>query len=303
MMIFILDGQEPARMPEQFAVVLTTKNVESVDPAGEWIMFSKGGASTQGAVAAWHFDGKRMHENVVLEKAAVGVSMDGIRTLSGTPVSLAFRGGKYHVMIGDGFRFTAEAVEDNELAEPIHTVYSPVRGIGVSEIKASRMKAGGTIGGRKVKGTAYFQRVFADSPLIPWEWGVFHFRRGAILTYGNYSLLGVPFGRRLWFSAGAAVHEFRDVSVVMTKGRHPVFRLSAENSGASLRATFRSYATSSWKFRERLMKVIRGELVYSEHLSVVEKLEFLDKKTGKKLTLGDLGWGTGNIEHATGLLP
>jgi len=299
--LFILKNEKSKEKPKQIAIVWTTKNVDSATKNGK-VLFSKGHKGTKGAVAAWFFDGKKMHENIVLEKCDVIVSRNELHSTGNTKTSFCSENEKYVVRIGDDFKLIAKNDNKNALSVPFHTTYIPISGKGLSEIKANRMEVSGKIMGEKVNGTAYFQRVFADSPLIPWEWGLFHFENGGILTYGNHNIFGKSFNQFLEFSDGNKTYKFNEIRIKMTDNDLPVFHVEGENSSEKVKVKIASYAKSFWEFKENVLFVIPESVTYREYLSTITSFELINKRNGEKIGMKNLGAGVGNVEHTTGFI-
>jgi hypothetical protein len=263
---------------------------------------ARDGKRLDGAVAAWYFDGEKMHHNFLLERCHIDVREKALFTDSKTPTSFSVEGDTNTVKIGTDIEFIATASGKHEFVRPNYHGNTFVGGKGYGITKVNWLELDGRVDGKPIRGTAYFQRVFVNAPAVPWYWGSFHFDNGAVLTYTNQRVFRKAIKKHVAFFDGKDLHEINDITVKRKGGEIPKFELSAETKDKKIRFTVDTYEHSSWTFKKLSMGFLPNKLVYNEYPATISKLEFLDKKTGKHITSKDLGKSVGNAEHTTGYL-
>jgi len=302
--LFFLDNPKDPAKSRQLMILWSTKNVKEIDCNGLKIKlklpFDR--KKIDGAVAAWYFDGEKMHHNFLLEQCKIAVSEDGLKTDSKVPTSFTIRDLASRVRIGDRFDLVAEAKEGPDFLRPTYHANHYLSGKGYAITRINRLGLKGIVDGKPVKGTAYLQRVFVNAPAVPWYWGIFHFENGAALTYTNQMVLGKALKKRIIFFDGREMRELNDMAVRRVGGKIPEFKISGETAEYKASFTVRCYEHSSWTFKKKSLGMIPNKLVYNEYPAVIDDFEFLDKKTGKRTTSKELGKAVGNAEHTTGYL-
>lgn len=297
---FFFENPKNPKKPREVVIVWTTKNVEGVDEDGIGIVFKR--KDDNGAVASWYFDGEKMRHNIVLEKCKIRLARDRLSSESMTPTSYSVGKEGCRIKIGDDFEFFAKPLKRNKLASPRYHLTKVFGKNGISGIEAKKLEVKGVVEGEPITGTAYFQKVFANVPLFPWNWGVFHFENEGILTYNNHTVLWHVGGKDISFFDGKDYHNFTDMDVRISKGRYPKFEVVGENQKEKMSFTAKAYAHSSWVFKEKIFGFMGNQLTYNEYPAIVTDLKLVNKKNGKETNLKQLGKNMGNIEHGTGSL-
>lgn len=302
--LFFFNNPKNPEKPRQLMILWSTKNVREIDCNDLKIKLnhSQDRSNLTGAVAAWYFDGEKMHHNFLLEQCDINVSDKELSSDSTIPTSFSINKTENTVKIGNDFKFIAESGNKHEFTMPSYRSNTYLGNMGYSIIKLNHLNLSGTIKNKSIHGSAYFQRVFVSAPAIPWYWGIFHFENGGVLSYFNPHLLGKSLKREILFFDGNKMHEFTDVNLKRSGERMPTFTLSGENEHEKINFGVNSYSHSSWTFRRKTLGIIPNKLTYNEYPAVISDLTLTNKKTGKKITLEDLGKSIGNAEHTTGLL-
>ena len=302
--LFFFDNPRDPNKPRQLMILWSTKNVKEIkcNSLDIKLKFPIDKKNLDGAVAAWYFDGEKMHHDFLLEQCHLKVVEDGISTDSKTPTSFTIRDIVNRVRIGDEFDFVAEAKGKHDFLKPSYHANNFIGSKGYAITKVNHLDLKGYVGGKPIKGTAYFQRVFVNAPAIPWYWGIFHFANGAVLTYTNQMALKKAIKKQIVFFDGNERHEIKDITVKRIGGAIPEFKVSGETNGAKARFTVSAYSHSSWTFRKKSLGMFPNKLVYNEYPATITDFEFINKKTGKTLTSKELGKAVGNAEHTTGYL-
>lgn len=302
--LFFIDNPENPKKPRQLMILWSTKNEKTINCNNLEVKFSHTGDRSRldGIVAAWYFDGKKMHHNYLLEQCTLNVSQNQITSNSATPTSFATTKNRSTIKIGNDFEFIAKPKSKHDFTKPIYYSHTYPANKGYSIIKQYHMNITGKIKNKPIHGSAYFQRVFVNAPVIPWYWGVFHFENNSILTYFNPRLLGRSFKKDITYFDGTQTHEFIDINVKKSKENPPSFRISGQNRHEKISFTVCPYSHSSWTFKKKACKIIPNKLTYNEYPATISNLKLIDKKTGKNTISKDLGNSVGNAEYATGLL-
>jgi len=292
--LFFFNNPNNEERPRQLMILWSTKNDKRIScndldmVLDHSIKEKSRGKELDGAVAAWYFDGEEMHHDYVLERCRINLS--GGLGANNT----SFKGGKdnYEVRIGKDWRFKAALKDKNVLTQPECHTNSYLGGrFNYKIIRMNRLDLGGEYKGEKIRGSAYFQRVFVNAPAMPWYWGIFHFKKGAILSYFRPHFLGIPLKKDISFYDGKELHTFKDINIRKEEGN---FHVRGEDAGSRISFDVETYTRSSWTFRKKLMGFgPRTKLVYGEMPAVIRNLE-LDGQ--------EFGIGVGNAEHTTGFL-
>jgi len=302
--LFFFDNPKDPSKPRQLMILWSTKNCKRIrcNSLNIKLDLPIDKKSMDGAVAAWYFDGEKMHHDFLLEQCDIKVSKDGISTDSKTPTSFTMRDFISRVRIGDRFDFVAEPKGADDFLRPNYHANNFVGSKGYAITKINRLDLKGIVDGRKTGGTAYFQRVFVSAPAIPWYWGVFHFANGATLTYTNQLVFGKSIKKNITLFDGSEVMEIDDIKVTRVGGNIPKFIVSGESKDYKTSFTVESYEHSSWTFRKKSLGLLPNKLVYNEYPAAIRDFEFVDKKKAKKTSSKELGMAVGNAEHTTGYL-
>ncbi len=302
--LFFIDSPKKAEKPRQLMILWSTKNEKKMDCNSLKINFNHtpDRSRLDGVVAAWYFDGGKMHHNYILEQCALNITQKQITSDSKTLTSFTITKTGSIINIGNDFEFITKPKNKHRFTKPTHHSHTYPGSKGYSIIRQNHVNFTGKLKNKPIRGTAYFQRVFVNAPAIPWYWGIFHFKNNSILTYINAHLLGKSFKKGITFFDGKELHEFIDITIKKLKQSPPTFKISGQNSREKINFTVNSYSHSSWTFKKKTSKIIPNKLIYNEYPATISDLKLTDKKTGKNLILNDPGKSVGNAEYTTGLL-
>lgn len=302
--LFFFDNPQNPSKPRQLMILWSAKNVKKINcnDLDINVKLPLDRENLDGAVAAWYFDGERMHHNFLLEQCKIKIRDKELLSESGIPTSFSVNGKRNVVRIGDDFDFIADEKGSHDFSKARYRMKNFVGEKGYSIMKVNRTDLTGSVNGEKISGTAYFQRVFVNAPMVPWYWGIFHFDRGAVMSYTNQLILGKSIKKNISLFDGERMHEFDRMKVKRTGSLLPTFRVTGENEHEKISFSVVSYAHSAWIFRKKARGVIPNKLVYNEYPATISDLEIEDKTTGAKITSEKLGKAVGNAEHATGML-
>ncbi len=303
--LLFFDNPKNPKKPRQLMILWSTKNEKSIDCNGKVMLLGPQDdrSNMDGAVAAWYFDGEKMHHNFLLEQCKLKITGNSLASQSLTPTTFSMDGKKSVVTIGNGMKFTARMTEKCDFTKPDYRTNHYPLGMNYSLLRVNHLDLDVVLNGEKLKGSAYFQRVFVNSPSPGWYWGVLHFKKGGVLTYFNPRFMGKSVKQDIVLFDGKDTHRFKKINVRgIEAGPFPDFVINGENETHTIKFTVVSYEHSSWTFRKRAFGIFPNKLVYNEYPMTVSDLVLEDKKTGKKITSDDLGLAIGNAEHSTGLL-
>lgn len=305
--LFFFNNPKNPATPQQLMILWSTKNVREIECNNLKIRLNHhpmDRSNLDGAVAAWYFDGEKMHHNFILEQCSIHVSDSELSSDSSTPTSFSINKTENTVKIGDDFTFIAKAGNNHDFTMPRYHSHTYLGNMGYSIIRLNHLDLSGRLKNKPIQGSAYFQRVFVNAPAIPWYWGIFHFENGGVLTYFKPHLLGKSIKKEITFFDGNKTHEFTDIDIKLkVSGENiPTFTVSGENKHEKINFIVNSYSHSSWAFRRRVLGIISNKLTYNEYPAIISDLKLTNKKTGEKIISEDLGKSVGNAEHTTGLL-
>ena len=302
--LFFFNNPKNPEKPRQLMILWSTKNEKEIYCNNLKLKLkpSKDRSNLSGAVAAWYFDGEKMHHNFLLEQCDIKVSDKEISSNSNTPTSFSINKSKNIIKIGNEFEFIAEATNKHNFIKPTFESNNYIKKIGYSTLRLNYLNLKGKVKNKSINGSAYFQRIFVNSPLPPWYWGVFHFKNGSVLTYFNPNLLGKSIKKDIKFFDKNEVHEFNDIDVKKSGENIPIFTVVGENDNEKINFTVNSYSHSSWTFNKKSFGIIPTKLVYNEYPAIISDFNLLNKDTGKIIDTEKLGKAVGNSEHTTGIL-
>jgi len=338
-LLFIKDPKEPRRS-RQLMILWSTKDCQRIKVNDHWwerrFDISKTDDETRfhGMTAAWYYDGRKMHEPFALEDSSFTVrrsSVDEGELLPESENRYVFSGkpGDYRLDIKrPGFDMKFRMGPWNAFMD--RQRYKKARYIGKYGYNGLRIygqKLSGTIGTadgtETVTGTAYFQKIMVNAPAFPWYWGVFHIEDGSFIDY-MLPHVGLATGRkteapRSWRDGNGLrlsnrmqfyvapedkTYHFRvkRFNKTWTPEGLPVFQVlgRSKDGKAELELTLESYSRAFWRFEQRYLRWFNSTLYYNEYPVEVRKLEF--REGGRRISLGDLGYVTGNCEHTWGKL-
>jgi len=303
--LFFFNNPKDPEKPRQLMILWSIKNVNEVDCNHLNIRANNTGdrSKLDGVVAAWYYDGSQMHHNFLLEQCNLNVSDNEITSDSTPSTSFSINETVNTVRIGEDFKFIADEEGKNLFTRPTYNSDIYFANKGYSVIRTNYLKLRGKVQEMPIQGSAYFQRVFVNAPTVPWYWGVFHFEKGAVLSYFNPYLFGKSLKRNVSFFDGVQMHNLHSMKIKKSGKETPTFIATAENKDEKIEFTVKAYSHSSWTFKRKMLGFIPTKLVYNEYPAVISDLKLINKKTEKMITLEELGKSVGNAEHTTGLLP
>ncbi len=302
--LFFFNNPKNPEKPRQLMILWSVKNVKELDCNNLVIKadHTRERSNLDGGVAAWYFDGEKMHHNFLLEQCDLHFSNNSLSSDSSIPTSFLIDKNKCTVKIGEDFTFIAEPEGKHPYTTPSYNNHSYFANKGFSIVKTNHLKLSGDVKEKPIYGSAYFQRVFVTAFAVPWYWGIYHFENGSILSYYNPYILGKSLNKDITFFDGETLHKFGNLKMKKIGEEIPKFKVSGENGHKKIDFTISSYSHSSWTFRRKSLGVIPNKLIYNEYPAVVSDFKFEDTKTGEKIVLEDLGKSVGNAEHTTGYL-
>ena len=301
--LFFIDNPQNPKKPRQIMILWSTKNVKKTKINHLWAHFNHPKPKTHlDVVAAWYFDGEKMNHNYLLEQCDINVGDDGLASNSQKNTEFMAYDTHSDINIGEDIHFSVEHPKGNEFIKSSYDCDNFLSNHGYSLLRLNHGKLTGKLFGEEVTGTAYFQRVFVNTPVVlPWFWGIFHFENGGVLTYFNPHFMGKSIRKDVSFFDGTNFHKFKDITVKRVEGEHPIFKVSALCGDKRIMFTVKSYSHSDWTFQSTPLNLINTKLVYNEYPAVIEDLNFT-QADGKSITSKELGMGWGNAEHTTGIL-
>ncbi|MFH0971945.1 MAG: hypothetical protein V1835_05255 [Candidatus Micrarchaeota archaeon] len=268
-----------------------------------------------GATASWFFDGLRMHEDFLVKPSKITLYNDGKKGLVEEKSKFTQNGKIFGIWIKGKqaeIEFEAEMLHDFPSVKRSHGFVA----LQYDILKINRLKLKGrmTRNGKsvKIKGSAYFQKVFVSGPVVPWQWSMVHFGNGSYFS-SNLGRLGHSLfaehhspldlkirGKAEFYDAdNGRTYQFRGITVRRSPGRLPVFLVHAKNKEAELKIELPSYARALWRLQKsRLHKI--NTLYYHEFPVSVK--HFSLKTASKVITEKELGRGVGNFEDSKGMM-
>ncbi len=154
----------------------------------------------------------------------------------------------------------------------------------------------GKMHGKKLKGTAYLQKVVSTMPLGPWNWVRMQFEKGGAVDFFTAKPLG-DFGPKvqLWANGFAEIKGKRaNLGRLRLTGNVEGGKRTWILSGKGIMLVMEAYCLQRFFMKQRT------QFEYDEYLARVKKLSL---RIGKKTyTLKELGKGSGIVEDAYGYL-
>jgi len=302
--LFFFDNPKNPEKPRQLMILWSTKNSREIDCNNLKLILepSADRSNLCGAVAAWYFDGEKMHHNFLLEKCNISVSNKELSSNSATPTHFSIDKNKSVIKIGDDFEFIAEPENKHDFTKLSYQKNILMANKGYLMMKLNHLKLSGRVGNEPIHGSAYFQRVFVNSPMSSWYWGLIHFDNGGVLTYFKPYVLGKSLKKEISFFDGKKMHTFKKMKLKKSGKDMPIFEVSGENDVEKIKFTVNAYSHSSWTFKKKFFGILPNKLVYNEYPATVSDFELVHKKTGESIALEDLGKSVSNAEHGTGLM-
>ncbi|MFC2162429.1 hypothetical protein ACFLRF_01995 [Candidatus Altiarchaeota archaeon] len=299
-LLFIDDPCTPDT-PRQFMLAWTKKDAKEIYCNGREFSFEKRvSEGRDGVVIGWYFDGSRMHHNLLLDKCCLDIT-DASLSTSSPATNFEVSPGKSRIDVGDRFMFDIIPDSDHGFLEPAYYKDNIIGELGYSMLSFNRRAVAGTIDGEKVTGSAYFQRVFVNAPVVPWYWGVFHFKNGGALTYYMPYILGKSLRREVRFFDGVEMRVYESVSITRVPGKLPSFKVRAGNGREEIAFNVEPYSHSLWTLESRPLGLFKSRLHYNEYPAMIKGLT-VARDGSEIVTQEVLGEAVGNAEHTTGIL-
>jgi len=302
--LFFLNNPKNPEKPRQLMILWSIKNVKEIHCNDEKFIFNLplDKNNLRGVVAAWYFNGEKMHDDFLFEQCNIKISDKMLTSDSTMPTSFSIDKNKNIIKIGNDFELVAEVEDKQGFTSPFQQSNKYIGNKGYSMIRLIRLRLNGTINNESVHGSAFFHRIFVNVPSPSWYWGIFHFESGGILTYFNPFFFGKSIKKDITFFDGETLHEFSDINVKFSVHGMPVFIIKGENKNERINFTINTHSYYSWILKRRVLGFIPNKLVYREYPAFVSDFKFSNKKTGENINLENLGKSVGNVEHATGFL-
>ena len=336
--IFFIENKDNQSKPQQLMILWSTKNDSKIKcnnlnlKLDNEIKVQKNKSTFNGAVATWYFDGKKMHENHILENCDITLNKKPYALVSESKNKTLFceKNNKFVVQINKGkteFVFNSEIEANNEFVTPTLTQNNYLKGTFSHKVlRMPRLDFKGIIKNQEkeqnIRGTAYFQQVVVNSPLFPWYWGIFHFGNGSIVSYFNPHIgtamlkdnltktllsngnISLKKGIYFFDKKAKKLHLFKNIKIKKQTNQknQPVFKISGENKDTKISFTVDCYANAFWKFEKKFLGIVKMRLKYNEYPAQITQFNLQDKQGKTLAALKDLGTGIGNAEHSWGLL-
>ena len=341
--LVMLDDENGNPAGKQLMVLWSTKDNPLVEvngypwkPKGRPGFDEQGSIAMDGMVAAWWYDGKELIEPLVLEESRIIVLAEdhpnwpyekgGIvasDTKEEFSMGLHPDENKFWLRLetkhGD-FDLTMtpwnRAMSSMKVAQ---AEYGLGMGYGISRLHGTLCE--GSIDGKEVQGTSYFQKVCVQAPSPPWFWGVLHFDDGSYIDWflPHISPTITAKDSRPWkrrdlthypLSQGGLFHDanrertekFSQVKVdrICNENGLPTFFVHMWNGLTEIRIEAVAVTRAHWTFDQPTRGGLKSHLTYNEYPLNVTRLEIEDEIGIRKRD----NWGTirGNAEHSWGLL-
>jgi len=334
--IFFIENKENPGKPKQFMVLWSTKNENKIKcnnlsiKSNNEIVIGDKKSLFDGVTAAWYFDGKKMHEDFILEQCNIELNKKPYSLISNSKNKASFRekDGCFVVQINKGkneFVFNSSLGKE-KATQPTNSKHRYLNGVFEhSVLRANRLNLTGYTnynGTREeINGTSYFQKVVVNAPAFPWYWGIFHFNDGSVLSYFNPHFGAAMLKDNLfkWFihegnislkkgiyffnKKTGKTHLFKRIKIKKKiAGKTPVFEVSAENNNSKISFTANCYSSAAWKFEKKFLGLTPMRLKYNEYPATITSFNLQNTQGKKIVSLKELGAGVGNVEHTWGLL-
>ncbi|MFH1750328.1 MAG: hypothetical protein ABH863_01475 [Candidatus Micrarchaeota archaeon] len=320
--LFYIRNPKDPKTPRQLMILWSRKREKHIlcndvllDMDGE-VERKVDGVRFRGATACWYFDGNEMHEDFLVTPSDMRLSGGNKCGLDAGASNFKQNGNDFSIAIsGKQSKISFKCSMQQGFA-PIHKDHQFLGTLGYNILKINRLSLTGTIkSGRKtekITGSAYFQKVFVTGPVIPWQWGLVHFRDGSYLSYNigrvGHSLfaehhrpLDIKLRKKLEFydAKSKKTRFFRNLRIRRTAGKLPAFILGATDGKNRLEVTLQSYSRSLWRLQKSRHHAL-NTLYYHEFC--VRADHFSLKTPEKEISLKDTGDAVGNCEDSKGML-
>lgn len=302
--LFFFENPANRAQPRQVAVLWSAKNDGDLTCNGTLLGAKqpfRADGSLNGGIAAWYFDGARMHDQLLLDRVRIDLGASGLTTSSPDTAFQVSNGG-FRVVVSDRMAFQATVRDDaNAFVAPWKKGFTYL-GYGYEMLGINRLELTAVVDGETLGGSCYFQKVLLGAPAVPWYWGIFHFKHGACLSYFNPRLLGRSLKQDVSLHDGRTLHRFNGIRVEKSEGALPAYHVRAENAEESIVFSVEPYAETVWRFRKKKWGFLPVKFDYGQYPARITRLRLTDKRDRSGFTEADLGIGVGNAEDSTGIL-
>jgi hypothetical protein len=282
-------------------------------------------------VAAWYFDGRKMHDPFILENGSTETRWNGTEG----SITMESGSGKY-TYAGKHADFAVLAENPgvsldlrmtrwtDEMAKLVPTGKNFVGNMGYTMLKYRGLLAAGKIrdGGSSinVRGRCYFQKVRISSVTPCWYWGTVQWDNGSYLQY-FLPHVGIPMlrqklmhdsamdwggkmvSRTLNFYDAGERKEYLMKDIQIGKRYEndlPVFRVTGRGDGAEVGIEMAAYARCCWDIAQPFIGPWWLGIFYNEYPASVTDFRF--KSGSRKIGMGDMGNSFCNCEHTWGTI-
>ncbi len=341
--LIMLHDENGSPSGKQLMCLWSTKDTKVIDVSGiEWRSKGRpnnvnGAIKLAGIVAAWYWDGKQLHEDMLLEKCNMlclpstheawpdSGNLGGAvipLTTNDLSMGLSSDASEFWMRLETDFDINLRMKPWNERLSQLSN-YSGEYPSGMSyEIaRLHGTKVIGDIDGQKVEGTGYFQKVCVQAPSPPWFWGMIHLSDGSYIDWFIPHLSATMFkgDNEAWswndisemaLSRSALFHDMvsdrseRFARVEVRRERMPndlpKFFVKMRNGRCSIELIAQAVCRANFTFDQPSRGGLITHLTYNEYPLHVTKL-IIRNENGER-ELNDYDWIRGNAEHSWGLL-
>lgn len=281
-----------------------------------------------GTVAAWYFDGDKMHDNYLLENCKFILNSKKLELIADgkTSSSFSFENGVFRVsIVKDGVRIIFDSKEiKNVPLNPERNIKNIAGGLmNLHSTTMNNFSLSGKIieGGREreVEGTSYFQKILINAPPPSWYWGLFHFPDGSYLTYldtyvGRATLkdnitnitLKKPTKSltqdvNIFDAEKQKKYHFKKMSIKPIRvGENWVHHVVGWDDKHTVELEVETYSHACWKFRKKVAFLpLWSHFKYNEYPSLLKRMTLKNKLTGEEK---EFGQAIGNVEQSWGII-
>jgi len=335
--IHFFENPDAPEFPRQLMILWGTRNCRKVrvnDYSWEpTIPIEVNGrhACFESMVASWYYDGKIMHEPLILDHGKTEIDRgdcSGSIRMEGHNGAYSYGGSNADFWLkidtrNVGIQLSMERWRD-VMAELVHSGTNYVGNLGYSMLKYRGLSSSGIIrvgdNETPVKGRSYFQKVRISSITPCWYWGTVQWDNGAYLQY-FLPHVGIPmfrhsishestmdWGERMisktlnFYDPEEEKEHFLE-EVKLTKHYEnglPVFKVKGSTGETELSIEMAAYARCSWKISQPLIGPIWSWIFYNEYPATVKNFEFKNSNGSKSNHA--FGKSYCNCEHTWGLV-
>jgi len=280
-------------------------------------------------VASWYYDGKRMHDPLVLDHGKTETERDdhsgkirmvgnkGVYSYGGSSADFWLNVDTDSVVIELSMK-----VWKDVMAELVATGRNFIGNMGYSMLKYRGLSSSGRIRvgetETSVTGRSYFQKVRISSITPCWYWGTVQWDNGAYLQY-FLPHIGIPMLRRsrshessmdwgekmvsktlnFYDPEEGKEHFMEDIKITKRYANDlPIFNVSASSGQNEISIEMETYARCCWNISQPLIWPIWSGIFYNEYPAKVRNFKF--KSNTRNASNDDFGKSYCNCEHTWG---